>query len=92
MTPPADVPERIKALPLGTCCGSADGKRYVTTRSQFSAGRATKVVAEELGGNDYISLNFYDLARGPQLYPCEMPSAKVIAFIRNFSPDPSGGA
>ena len=87
MTPPPDVAHRIKALPPGTCKGHAAGKRYVATLSQFSKGRAIKLVAEELGGQDYISLNLYDLASGPQLYPCEMPSAKVIAFVRNFTPD-----
>lgn len=89
MTPPGDVPDLIRRVPLGTTKGCANGKRYVTTRSQFSDGRATKLVAEELGGRDYISLNLYDLAAGPQLYPCEMPSAKVIAFVRAYRPDPA---
>ena len=57
----------------------------MTTRSGFSDGRATKLVAEELGGKDYISLNLYELATGPRLYPCEMPSAKVIAFVRAYT-------
>ena len=46
-----------------------------------------KLVAEELGGGDYISLNFYDLTNGPALYPCEMPAGKVIAFLRDYVPD-----
>ncbi|NNK16193.1 MAG: hypothetical protein HKP51_04725 [Sulfitobacter sp.] len=79
----------MRSLPSGTCTGHAAGKRYVTTLSQFSAGRAIKLVAEELGGQDYISLNLYDLTSGPQLYPCEMPSAKVIAFVRDFIADES---
>lgn len=87
MIPPADVITRIKALPLGTSKGSADGKRYIATRSSFSQGRATKLVAEELGGNDYISMNLYEPATGPQLYPCEMSSDKVIAFVRHYHPD-----
>ncbi len=88
MTPPADAVARLAALPLGTSTGTASGKRYVATKSLFSAGRATKLVAEELGGADYISLNLYDLARGPQIYPCEMPAEKVIAFLRAYVPDP----
>ncbi len=86
MISPPDVVCRIKALPQATIKGTANGKRYVATRSDFSAGRAIKLVVEELGGSDYISLNLYDLAQGPQLYPCEMPAAKVIAFVRAFTP------
>ena len=78
---------RLAALPMGTSTGHAGGKRYLSTRSTFSAGRATKLVAEELGGRDYISLNLYDLTAGPQLYPCEMPAAKVIAFLRSYEPE-----
>lgn len=87
MTPPADIPARITALPLGTFTGTANGKRYVTTHSRFSAGRAAKLVAEELGGSDYISLNLYELQSGARLYPCEMPAAKVIAFVRSLVPE-----
>lgn len=87
MTPPSDVIQRIKALPLGTTKGRANGKRYVATRSALSAGRAIKLVAEELGGADYISANLYDLSKGAQLYPCEMPVEKVIAFVRAYTPD-----
>ncbi|MFK7836376.1 MAG: hypothetical protein AB8B60_09165 [Sulfitobacter sp.] len=87
MTPPADVVARIKALPDGTATGTAFGRKYIFTHSTFSAGKATKLVAEELGGADYISLNIYDLAKGAQLYPCEMPAEKVIAFVQAFTPD-----
>jgi hypothetical protein len=77
----------LSALPVGTHTGTAHGKRYVATRSLFNNGRSTKLVAEELGGTDYISLNLYDLTAGPGLYPCEMPAEKVIAFLRDFVPD-----
>ncbi|MGJ8615321.1 MAG: hypothetical protein ACSHWS_00685 [Sulfitobacter sp.] len=87
MRPPDDVAVRLAALPVGTSTGTAHGTRYVVTRSLFNYGRSTKLVAEELGGNDYISLNFYDLAAGPSLYPCEMAAEKVIAFLRDFTPD-----
>lgn len=87
MTPPDDVAEQISRLPQGTCTGAAAGKRYVATRSVFNAGRSSKVVAEELGGPDYISLNFYALENGPRLYPCEMHAEKVISFLRAFEPD-----
>jgi hypothetical protein len=46
-----------------------------------------KLVAEELGGSGYISLNWYDLASGPRLKPCEMPAAKVIGFVLALVPE-----
>ena len=75
------------ALPMGTFKGCAAGRRYVITKSGFADGRALKLVAEELGGTDYISLNWYDLGSGPLLKPCEMPAAKVIAFVLGLQPD-----
>lgn len=86
MTPPADVPDLVRDLPVGTYRGTANSKQYLATKSVFSGGRAIKLVARELGDADYVSLNLYDLARGPQLFPCEMPAEKVIAFLRNFLP------
>lgn len=88
MTPPADVAALLSAVPQGTSTGWAQGKRYVTTRSLFNGGKSSKLVAEELGGADYISLNFYDLSAGARLYPCEMPAQKVIAFLRSYQPEP----
>ena len=83
----------LAALPLGTFTGTSAGRRYVVTKSAFSGGRAIKLVAEELGGADYISLNWYDLGAGPLLKPCEMAEAKVIAFVLGVSVDnPPGDA
>ena len=87
MTPPGDVAALLDAIPEGTGRGSAGGRRYVVTRSQFNGGRSTKLVAEELGGTDYISLNFYRLDSGARLFPCEMPAEKVIGFLRDYRPD-----
>ncbi|QGX97182.1 hypothetical protein EI983_02355 [Roseovarius faecimaris] len=75
------------ALPLGSFTGSCAGRRYVVTRSDFSGGAAQKLVAEELGGADYISLNLYRLASGARLKPCEMPEAKVVDFVLNLRAD-----
>ncbi|MFX0546153.1 hypothetical protein ACEWPL_011465 [Roseovarius sp. S1116L3] len=73
--------EAWDALPLGTFHGVAEGRRYVVTRSDFSGGAAQKLVAEELGDSDYISMNLYRLASGAQLKPCEMPEEKVLRFV-----------
>ena len=85
MTPFAQA---LAALPDGTFYGSAHGRRYVVTKSGFASGKSVKLVAEELGGTDYISLNWYALKTGGRLKPCEMPEAKVRAFVDALIPDP----
>ena len=74
------------ALPEGTHHGRAHGRRYIFTKSAPSAG-AEKLVAEELGGDDYISLNIYRLSSGARLRPCEMPAQKVIGFVLALEPE-----
>ncbi len=73
--------EAFNALPLGTFNGVAHGRRYVITRQDFAGGASQKLLAEELGGSDYISLNVYRLASGARLKPCEMPEEKVVRFV-----------
>ena len=82
-----DFARALTALPLGTFQGMAHGRRYVVTKTRFNGGRSVKLVAEELGGPDYISLNWYDTARGGALRPCEMPAEKVTAFVLGLRPD-----
>lgn len=79
--------DALATLPDGTFTGTASGRRYVVTKSAFSGGKSIKLVAEELGGKDYISLNWYDLASGAQLKPCEMSAAKVTDFVLALQPD-----
>jgi len=83
-----DFAAALTALPTGTFYGTAQGRRYVVTKSVLAHGRTTKLVAEELGGGDYISLNHFALASGPRLKPCEMSAAKVTAFVLSLAPDP----
>jgi len=73
------------ALPEGTHRGQVGGRTYVFSKSRFNNGKSWKLMAEELGGPDCISLNLYDLTSGPRLYPCEMPADKVIAFVCGLS-------
>lgn len=70
----------LEAIPAGTSRGHYDGAVYAVSKTQFAQGKSIKLVAEELGGRDYISLNVYHPASGPLLKPCEMPAVKVIAF------------
>ncbi len=83
---PPGFADALRRIPQGTSEGTAGGCRYTATRSDFNGGSSVKLVAEALDGTDYISLNFYDLARGAQLAPCEMPHAKVIDFVRRYRP------
>jgi len=75
--------ERLKAFPEGACEVRYDGKRYLLRKETHLGGRLIKLYAEALGGNDFISLNYYETGSGPLLRPCEMPAEKVIAFIEN---------
>ena len=43
--------------------------------------KINKLVARDLGGPDFVSLNLYLLKSGDLLKPCEMPEAKVRAFV-----------
>ncbi|MEM9125214.1 MAG: hypothetical protein AAGB28_05500 [Pseudomonadota bacterium] len=76
------------ALPNGTFTATSHGRRYVVSRQSLVAGKSHKLVANELGGSDYISLNLYDTKNsGALLRPCEMPAQKVIAFVTDLVPD-----
>lgn len=75
------------ALPEGRFFGTFEGRRYVATKTGFAGGSAQKLVAEELGGRDYISLNLYRLTNGPVLKPCEMPEEKVLRFVLGLEPE-----
>lgn len=85
---PAGFSAALRDIPIGTSTGRADGISYTATRSDFNGGRSVKLVAEARDGSDYISLNFYDLERGGQLAPCEMPLQKVIDFVLTYRAEP----
>lgn len=73
------------ALPAGYSEGHFQGRRYGIRKQISKDGKRGNLVAEELGGKDYISLNFYRLKGGiAKLKPCEMPEAKVIEFVLGF--------
>jgi len=59
----------------------------VVSKTALAKGKAWKLVAEELGGKGYISLNLYLTQNGEILRPCEMPAAKVVEFVIGFVPD-----
>jgi len=56
-------------------------QRYLLRKKTELKGKLVKLYAEELGGNDFISLNYYPQIKNGLLRPCEMPKEKVIEFI-----------
>ena len=59
-------------------------KRYLLRKETHLDKKLIKLYAEELGGKDFISLNYYPHIKGGLLKPCEMPEKKVIDFIINL--------
>lgn len=70
----ADIPE-------GASLRRWRGQSYQTTKTTLQSGRLIKLYGEGLAAKDHISFNFYRLASGDQLSPCEMPEEKVISFV-----------
>ena len=60
-----------------------NGKKYGVSKSVHNHGKSFKIFAEELGGKDFVSLNFYQTKNDNLLKPCEMPAEKVIQFLQN---------
>lgn len=79
--------EAFDALPLGAFEAVYQGRKYLVMRTDFSGGASQKLVAHELGGSDYISMNLYRLTSGARLKPCEMPEGKVVDFVLNLELD-----
>ncbi len=63
--------------------GIYNDRKYGITKTTFNNGKSIKLYAEELGGNDFISLNYYITKNKDLLKPCEMPEQKVIHFLQN---------
>ena len=59
-------------------------KRYLLSKQTQLKGKLIKLYAQELGNNDFISLNYYTSIDGGLLKPCEMPREKVIHFVLNL--------
>ncbi len=60
-----------------------DDRRYLFRKETHLKGKLIKVYAEELGGTNFISLNYYPQTLDGLLKPCEMPDVKVIRFIND---------
>ena len=59
-------------------------KKYGITKSEFYKGRSFKIYAQELGGNNFVSLNYYQTRTEEFLKPCEVPEDKIIHFLNHI--------
>ena len=75
--------EKLLTLPNGANDVIYKEKRYLLRKETLLGGKLLKVYAEELGGNDVVSGNYYPTMKGGMLKPCEISDAKVIDFVLN---------
>jgi hypothetical protein len=73
--------KRLLLLSNGAYDVMYDSHRYLLRKETLLKGKLIKLYAHELGGNNFISLNFYPDIQDGLLKPCEMPQEKVIKFI-----------
>ncbi|MFK7937348.1 MAG: peptide methionine sulfoxide reductase [Saprospiraceae bacterium] len=78
------IVELLEKIPQGISYVWYNNKKYSLTRTDYNGGRSTKVFAEELGGNDFISFNYYYTKSGGQFKPCEMAGGKVMEFLQEM--------
>lgn len=72
---------KLLALPNGANDVFYRDRRYLLRKETLLESKLIKIYAEELGGNDIISGNYYPTLKGGMLKPCEMSDAKVIDFV-----------
>ena len=73
--------ERLLSFEDGAYDVLYEEQRYLFRKETHLNGKLIKVYAEELGDNNFISLNYYPQTADGLLKPCEMPNKKVIDFI-----------
>ena len=72
---------KLLRLPNGATDVHYLKKRYLLRKETLLDGKLLKIYAEELGGNDVVSGNYYPTVKGGILKPCEMSDQKVIDFV-----------
>jgi len=73
----------LLTLPNGANNVIYQKRRYLLRKETLLEDKLIKIYAEELGGNNIISGNYYPSMKGGMLKPCEMSDQKVIDFILN---------
>ena len=74
----------VERVPEGWTRVNYDGRPYGLSRTTRVGGRVVTITAEELGGTDLVSANVYRTTAADLLRSCEMPDAKVLAFLRGW--------
>lgn len=64
--------KKLQALPNGANYVNFNEKKYLLRKETLLEGKLLKVYAEELGGNDIVSGNYYPSIKKGTLKPCEM--------------------
>jgi len=72
---------KLLALPNGANDVLYLEKRYLLRKETLLNNKLLKIYAEELGGNDIVSGNYYPTMKNGLLKPCEMSDKKVIDFV-----------
>jgi hypothetical protein len=76
-----DFYDKLLLLPNGAHDVRYQHRRYLLRKETLLEGKLIKLYAQELGGNDIVSGNYYPTLKGGMLKPCEMSDAKVIDFV-----------
>ncbi|WP_234797734.1 MULTISPECIES: peptide methionine sulfoxide reductase [Mycobacteroides] len=82
----ASLSALVERIPEGWTRAIYNGRTYGLARTTRADGKSTTIFAEELGGTDLISANVYLTVAAEHLRACEMPAAKVLAFLRAWTP------
>ena len=72
---------KLLALPNGANDVYYQDKRYLLRKETLLDGKLIKIYAEELGGNNVVSGNYYPSMKDGMLKPCEMSDEKVLEFV-----------
>jgi len=76
---------KLIALPNGATDVWYKKRRYLLRKETLLSARLIKIYAEELGGRDIVSGNYYPTIKNGTLKPCEMSDRKVIDFVLSLS-------
>jgi hypothetical protein len=76
----------LDALPEGYQDGLYAGERWGVTVTGGPGDGVRKLYGERLAGGDHVRFNLYTTSTGAKLKPCEMPEAKLVAFVLGFRP------